>query len=97
MEEGGSVVGVGADVKLADPNEISPLLMSILNDHLDVARFLLDHGADLNTTDFWGRTPLWAAVDVRNMDLDHGVDKGVDRARVFDFIKLLIARAANMN
>jgi ankyrin repeat protein len=71
--------------------------MSILNNHLDVARFLLDHGADVNTPDFWGRTPLWAAVDVRNMDLDHGLDKGVDRAPVFDFIKLLIDRGANVN
>src|SRR5215510_1109872 len=97
IEEARSLVAAGADVKLADPNEISPLLMSILNDHLEVARFLLDHGADVNTPDFWGRTPLWAAVDVRNMDLDHGVDKGVDRAPVFDFIKLLIDRGADPN
>jgi uncharacterized protein len=97
IEEARLLVAAGADVKLADPNEINPLLMSILNDHLDVARFLLDHVADVNTADFWGRTPLWAAVDVRNMDLDHGVDKGVDRAPVFDFIKLLIDRGANVN
>src|SRR5262245_46036286 len=97
IDEARSLVAAGADVKLADPNEISPLLMSILNDHLDVARFLLDHGADVNTPDFWGRTPLWAAVDVRNMDLDHGVDKGVDRAPAFDFIKLLVDRGANIN
>ena len=97
IEEAKSLVGAGADVKLADPNEITPLLMAILNDHLDVARFLLDHGADINTGDFWGRTPLWAAVDLRNMDLDHGVDKGVDRAPVEDFIKLLLDRGANVN
>jgi len=76
---------------------ISPLLMAILNDHSDVARFLLDHGADINAADFWGRTPLWAAVDVRNMDLDHAIDKGVDREPVFDFIKLLLDRGANVN
>jgi uncharacterized protein len=97
IEEAKLLVGAGADVKLADPNEITPLLMAILNDHLDVASFLLDHGADINTGDFWGRTPLWAAVDLRNMDLDHGVDKGVDRAPVEDFIKLLLDRGANVN
>jgi ankyrin repeat protein len=96
-DEARLLAGAGADVKQADPNEIAPLLMAILNDHLDVARFLLDHGADINTSDFWGRTPIWAAVDLRNMDLDHGVDKGIDRAPVFDFIKLLIDRGANVN
>jgi uncharacterized protein len=96
-EEARLLVAAGADVKLADPNEISPLVMAILNNHLDVARFLLDQGADVNTGDFWGRTPLFAAVDLRNMDLDAGVDKGVDREPVFDFIKLLIDRGANVN
>jgi uncharacterized protein len=97
LEEARLLIGAGADVKLADPNEISPLLMSILNNHLDVATFLLDQGAEVNTADFWGRTPLWAAVDVRNMDLDHGIDKGVDRGPVFDFIRLLIDSGANVN
>jgi ankyrin len=97
LEEAKFLVAAGADVKLADPNAIQPLLMSVLNDHLDVARFLLDHGANVNGEDFWGRTPLWAAVDLRNMDLDHGIDKGVDRTPVFDFVKLLLDRGANVN
>jgi ankyrin repeat protein len=97
LEETRLLLSGGANVKFADPNEIQPLLMSILNGHLDVARFLLDHGADVNAGDYYGRTPLWAAVDLRNIDLDHGVDKGVDREPVFDFIKLLIDRGANVN
>jgi ankyrin repeat protein len=97
LEEARLLVAAGADVKLADPNAIQPLLMSVLNDHLDVARFLLDHSANVNGEDFWGRTPLWAAVDLRNMDLDHGIDKGVDREPVFDFVKLLLDRGANVN
>src|SRR4029079_16812515 len=97
LEEAKLLVGAEASVKHADPNEISPLLMAILNGHLDVAAFLLDHHADVNTPDFYGRTPLWAAVDVRNMDLDHGVDKGMDREPAFDFIKLLLDRGALVN
>ncbi len=97
LEETRLLVGADAEVNKADPNAISPLLMAILNDHLDIAKFLLDHGANINATDFWGRTPLWAAVDLRNLDLDHGVDTGVDRAPVLDFIKLLLERGANIN
>ena len=71
--------------------------MAILNNHVDVARFLLDHGAKINAADFWGRTPLWAAVELRNLDLDHGVDSGIDREHAFDFIKVLLDRGADVN
>ena len=96
-EEGRLLVAAGTDVNLADPNGISPLLMAILNNHVDVARFLLDHGAKINSADFWGRTPLWAAVELRNLDLDHGVDSGIDREHAFDFIKVLLDRGADVN
>ncbi len=51
----------------------------------------------MNAGDFWGRTPLWAAVDLRNLDLDHGLDSGVDRASALDFIKVLLDRGAKVN
>src|SRR5262245_16214584 len=96
-QEARSLVAAGADVNLADPNAINPLLMAILNTHLAVAKFLVDNNANVNADDFWGRTPLWAAVDLRNLDLDHGVDTGVDRGPVLDFIKLLLDRGAKVN
>ena len=33
------------------------------NEHNDVAKFLMDKGAALDVWDWWGRTPLWIAVD----------------------------------
>ena len=46
-----------------------------------VARFLIDKGAQINVSDWYGRTPLWTAVEVRNMDFDNGsFENGVDRA-----------------
>jgi ankyrin repeat protein len=97
VEAARALVAAGADITQTEANGITPLLMAIINDHLDVAKVLLDKGADPNTADFWGRTPLWAAVDVRNMDLDHGVDSGVDRAPVLDFINVLLDRGASVN
>src|SRR6185295_12165604 len=35
LEAARLLVAAGADIKIADPNQISPLLISILNDHLD--------------------------------------------------------------
>lgn len=39
---------------------------------MDVARLLLEHGADVNAADFWGRSALWAAVEIRNRDYTRG-------------------------
>ena len=57
--------------------------MALLNNQLDVAHLLLQDGADVNADDFWGRSPLFAAVEYRNRDLRHRdlVDVPVDRAR----------------
>jgi hypothetical protein len=63
--------------------------MSLINNKLDVARLLLSKGANVNADDFWGRTPLWAAVEYRNLDMnnndqDSPTDNGVDRAPILD-------------
>ena len=43
----------------------------------------------MNADDFWGRSPLWAAVEYRNLDMnnndqDSPTDNGVDRAPILD-------------
>jgi ankyrin repeat protein len=63
---------------------------------------LLSKGANVNADDFWGRTPLWAAVEYRNLDMnnndqDSPTDNGVDRAPVLVMIKELIDAGANVN
>src|SRR5690606_39512564 len=59
----GLLVESGADLDLAEANGIPPTLMSLLNGHLDVARILVEAGADRNADDFWGRTPVFAALE----------------------------------
>jgi uncharacterized protein len=96
------LIEAGADLELGDGNSIRPLLMSLLNNNLEVARLLLSKGANVNADDFWGRTPLWAAVEYRNLDMnnndqDSPTDNGVDRAPVLAMIKELIDAGANVN
>ena len=43
---------------------------ALLNAHFDTAKYLLEAGANVNKWDFWGRTPLYAAVDFNT--LPHG-------------------------
>ena len=61
-------------------------------------RCLLARGADPNAADWWGRTPLWSAVDMRNLDLDsRTLENGVERGPVLELIEALIAKGADVN
>ena len=40
------LIAAKADVQQADVNGITPLLMAITNNHLDVAKFLLEKGRE---------------------------------------------------
>ncbi len=40
------------------------------HEHLAVARYLVERGANVNAADWYGETPLWAAVDIRNLDVN---------------------------
>jgi uncharacterized protein len=86
-----------ARLNLAEANGVTPLALAILNNHIDLARFLIDQGADVNARDFWGRTPLWEAVELRNLEVNKTEANGVDRAAAVALIQTLIARGANVN
>jgi ankyrin repeat protein len=57
------MLAAGADINLPTPEGVSPLMTAIDNDHNDVAKLLLDKGANPGTWDWWGRTALYIAVD----------------------------------
>jgi ankyrin repeat protein len=97
-----ALVAAGADIELAEANGIRPLLMALLNNQLPIAELLLASGADPNADDFWGRTPLFAAVDYRNLDMnnrdqDSPTTNGVDRAPSLKMMEQLLAHGANVN
>jgi uncharacterized protein len=80
-----------------EANGISPLLAAVSNDHVELAQHLLDHGANPNSMDAWGRTPLFEAVAVRNLEVNKTDDNGVDREAVLGLIRSLLERGANPN
>jgi hypothetical protein len=57
------LVAAGADINFPTLEGISPLMLALDNSHNAVAKFLMDKGAYLDVWDWWGRTPLWIAVD----------------------------------
>jgi ankyrin repeat protein len=57
------LLDAGADINKPDPDNVSPLIMALLNMRFDIAKLLIERGADVNQWDYWGRTPLYAATD----------------------------------
>jgi ankyrin repeat protein len=85
-------------VNAPDPNGITPLLMAITNGQLPVAQLLVDRGANPKAADWYGRTPLWAAVEIRNLDLrSNATENGVDRAAALRLITTLLDKGVDVN
>lgn len=87
--------GTPADRGRRDPLQggMTALLYAARHDHVDVAAALLDAGAD-----WYGRTPLWEAVNVRNLYVDDStLENGVDRAAMLEVIRALLDKGAEVN
>jgi uncharacterized protein len=90
------LVAAGADVNERTFYGWTPLLVATQNRHYQLGAFLLDHGANPNTPNKGGWNPLYIATDNRNIEGgDYPVrDPDMDH---LDFIKLLIAKGADVN
>ena len=88
----------GADPNLGDPDGVTPLLESILNFHFDIAALLVSHGVDVDRWDTWGRSPLYAAVDLDSLPVGGRADRpSLDQTSALQLIKLLLNAGANPN
>lgn len=87
-----------ADIDLADPENISPLLMATLNGRWDVAAYLIKAGANVNKWDMWGRAPLYSAVDYNTTPRGGRPDRpSSDATTAIEVVEMLLKAGANPN
>jgi uncharacterized protein len=92
------LVDAGADLNLADPENVSPLLMAVINAQWDTAQYLIKKGANPNKWDFWGRAPLYAAVDLHTIPRGGRPDwPSLDETTPLQVVEMLLAAGANPN
>jgi uncharacterized protein len=93
-----ALVQGGADINLTDPDAESPLLIATENFHFDLAAYLLKKGANPNRWDWWGRTPLYAAVDLNTLPYGGRPDHvSLDTTSSLKMIELLLDAGADPN
>ncbi len=77
-------------------DKFSPLVMAITNGHYDLAKYLLDHGADPNLATLSGLAALYATVDVQWAPHAWFPQPNIEQEKTsyLDLMKALIAHKA---
>ena len=100
LEAARALVESGANVNQASEGEkMSPMVEAIINGHLDLAKYLLDHGADPKLSTVDGLTALYAAVDVQWVPKTWFPQPSTNQEKVsyLDLMKALIEHGADVN
>lgn len=86
----------GVDINLLDVDKTPALTTALMNKQYSLAKFLLDRGANPNLQDVTGRTPLYAAIDMRNEDYSATPGRpALDPMPSLDIVRALLDRGAN--
>jgi ankyrin repeat protein len=94
------LVAGGADLNLISAGDKTPpMTEAIINAHLDIAKFLLDRGANPTIANADGLTPLYAAVDMRWRANSWYPQPNVaeEQTNYLDLMKDLLNRGANID
>lgn len=95
------LLDAGASVNAKEANGIWPLLMAISNNNMPMAHYLLDYKKQaslLTDQDWYGRSPIWEAVNVRNLYVHNATFMNyIDREPVLAFIKALLEAGVDVN
>jgi len=88
----------GADIDLPDPDGVSPLLLAIMNVNWDLAKRLIEAGADVNQWDIYGEAPLFTAVNLRSrVDGGRASIDPVNETTGIEIVRMLLERGADPN
>src|SRR4029078_9313707 len=82
----------------ADPEGVTPLIMAIWNQHYGTAADLIKARAQVTKWDWWGRGPLWCAVDLNPIPHGGRADgPSLDETSSLQIIDMLLKAGANPN
>jgi ankyrin repeat protein len=87
------------DVDLPDPSGMSPMVIAMMNGNWDIAKRLIEAGADVNEWDSFGQAPLHVAIgNIRSRGNGNPLDQDrPNKATGREVIQLLVERGANPN
>ena len=91
-----ALLAAGEDVNQRTHYGWTALLVATQNRRYQLAAYLLEHGADPNIPNNGGWNPLYLATDNRNIEIGDYPVREPDMDHM-EFIKLLIAKGANVN
>ena len=91
------MLAAGADIDQPNPDGVTPLMVAIDNFRFDTAKLLLERGANPHTWDWWGRTPLYVAVDMNSYNPRFGQAMPASETSAMDIVRMLIAAGVNPN
>ncbi len=91
----------GASILLPDPDGIAPLTIAMMNGNWDIAKRLVEAGADVNQWDIYGQAPLHVAIENsyvnRGEIANLGSDRAPNQADGRELVKMLVERGADPN
>jgi ankyrin repeat protein len=86
----------GADIDLPDPDGVSPLHLAIMNANWDLAKQLIDAGADVDQWDIYGEAPLFSAVGLSSkVDGGRASIDPLNQTKGVDVVRMLLEHGAN--
>ena len=101
-----SLLNAGADINRPTPDGVTPLMVALDNLRYEVAGYLLDRGANPHLADWWGRTALYTAIDMRTFgprfqtgaaNLGAEGRAPAEQKSALDFAQRLLAMGVNPN